>query len=248
MVGSNSIVNANNALRIKAILNESYVFKGASAKSIETLSQAASLKQVKRSTTLFKEGDACDVLYVLVSGQVTFFMNDEHGKRYTLGLVETRSIFGDMEIFSNAKGPRMSHAEAHENSEVLCIQSDVFRHVVSKDADILYRIVRYYAALLTRLTRFSLFRDVEKQLAFILVDFARRYGRIVRLDLDSEHVKQGIEIDVHLPQEFLGSLVGIPRQRINSILKSWEAKSWIRVNYSRITLLDEPALKEYSII
>lgn len=250
MTVMNSISNsdANDNTRIKAILNKSYVFKGALVESIEALSHAANFQQVKRSTTLFKEGDSCDFLYVLVSGQVTFFMNDEHGKRYTLGLVETLSIFGDMEIFSNAKGPRMSHAEAHENSEVLCIDAAVFQNVARKDADILYRIVRYYAALLTRLTRFSLFRDVEKQLAFILVDFARRYGRAVCVSLELPSPTQGVEIDVHLPQEFLGSLVGIPRQRINSILKSWEAKSWIRVNYSRITVLDEQALKDYSII
>lgn len=248
MIDTNASSDAQAERLIKDILNKSYVFKGAKAESIDAISRAARIKKVRRSVTLFKEGDACDYVYVLISGQVTFFMNDEHGKRYTLGLVETLSIFGDMEIFSNADGPRMSHAQAHENSEVLCIDGEVFNRVAKNDADILYRIVRYYAALLTRLTRFSLFRDVEKQLAFTLVDFARRYGRLVRVDLDLARPTQGIEIDVHLPQEFLGSLVGIPRQRINTILKSWEAKAWIRVNYSRIILLNEPALKKYSII
>jgi len=231
---------------VKSILLKSYVFQGASEDSISMLSEGATIRTVERSVTLFSEGDTCDYVYVLVSGHVTFFMHDEHGKRYTLGLVEEFSIFGDMEIFS--KGPRMSHAEAHENSQVLCINAPKFNNVVKNDPDILYRIVRFYAALLTRLTRFSLFRDVEKQLAFILVDFARRYGHNVSLELGTAKLTKGIEIDVHLSQEFLGSLVGIPRQRINSILKKWEEKDWIRIRYSRVILLNEPALKKYSII
>jgi len=224
------------------------VFKGAKDDSVNTLCEKATIVKVERSVALFKEGDPCDSVYILISGLVTFYMHDEHGKRFTLGLVENYSIFGDMEIFSNFAGPRVSHAEAHENSEVLCIEGSVFKDVAKNDPDILYRIVRHYAALLTRLTRFSLFRNVEKQLAFILVDFARRYGRPIRLDTEVSKSTEGIEIDVYLPQEFLGSLVGIPRQRVNSILKNWEEKAWISVNYSRVVLLDEPALKKYSII
>lgn len=235
---------------IRDVFSKSYIFARASKASVDALIKGTVVKSVAKGEALFIEGEFSENVFLLVAGRVTFFMHDEDGKRYTLGLVSDYSIFGEMEIFS--KGLRMSHAEAHEDSKVLAIHSAVFNQVVRKDPEILYRIVRFYAAILERLSRYSLFRDVEKQLAYILVDFAHRYGRPVKLDSGSkkqiEQVNEGIEIDVHLPQEFLGSLVGIPRQRINTILKIWEEKLWIKVNYSRVILLNEPALKEYSVI
>jgi CRP-like cAMP-binding protein len=233
---------------IKDVLSKSYVFAKASIDSLELLEKASSVKSLSKGEVLFEEGVSCESVYVLVAGRIAFFMHDEHGKRYTLGLVPEYSIFGDLEVFSREIGS--SHAQAHENSKVLVINSAKFKNIVRRDPEILYRFVRFYSSLLERLVRYSLFRNVDKQLAYILVDFAHRYGSPIELDSEEQQdeLKHGIEIDVHLSQEFLGSLVGIPRQRINTILKSWEESAWVKVNYSRITLINEPALKKYSII
>ena len=226
---------------IRDVLSKGYIFANAKESSLDALAAAASIKSLSKGEVLFAEGEVCRHAYILVAGRVAFYMHDESLKRYTLGLVPDYSIFGDLEIFS--KEIRSSHAEAHEESKVLVIDSATFKNIVRKDAEILYMLIRFYSNLLERLTRYSLFRDVEKQLAYIVVDFAKRYG-IHHADMAPNE----IEIDVHLSQEFLGSFVGIPRQRINVILKSWVKKEWIKINYSRITLLNEPALRAHSII
>ena len=236
----------NNKQLITSSLVSSFIFKGALPDSIAQITETAMFVQLRKGESLFVEGDKSESVYVLVEGRITFFMHDEHGKRYVLGLIADYAIFGDMEVFT--QGLRVSQAEAHEDSTVVAIPREVFIQVVKADAEIAFNIIRFYAQLLQRLSRFSLFRDVEKQLAYILVDFAGRYGKPVRLDLDLARPTEGIEIDVSISQEFLGAMLGIPRQRVNGILQAWKAKAWIRVHYNRITILNERALRQHSRI
>ncbi len=231
---------------IEDTLKHSFVFRNASKESFEKLLKGADVVDVKKGEVLFAEGDTSQYLFVLVSGRMAFLMHDQNNKRYTLGLIGDHSIFGDMELFT--KNLRVSHAEALVDSRVLRINKDLFIEIAKNDAAVSYRIVEFYAALLERLSRYSLFRDVEKQLAYILVDLAKRYRKQVRLNLELARPTQAIEIDVPLSQEFLGTMVGIPRQRVNVILKSWEAKGLIKVSYNKLIVLDEIALKKFSVI
>ena len=227
-------------------LSKSFIFKGAKESSLNSIMEQASVLSLKKKECLFVEGDASDKVYILISGRMQFLMHDENGKRCVLGLIADYGIFGDMEVFT--KGVRVSHAEAHEECQVIEMEAELFVDLVKNDSAIAFNIVRFYASLLERLSRFSLFRNIEKQLAYILIDLASRYGKSVRIDLDTARPIDGIEIDLSISQEFLGSLVGVPRQRINTTLKSWEAKSWIRVNYSRVTILDMRSLEKFSVI
>jgi CRP-like cAMP-binding protein len=231
---------------ISSTLKKGFIFKEASNESLEILNRESELVKLSKDEVLFREGEKGENVYVLVSGRVAFLMHDENDKRYTLGLIADHSIFGDMEVFSGSL--RVSHVEALSDSTIISFPKNVFVDVVKGDAGIAFNIIKFYAALLERLTRFSLFRDVEKQLAYILVDLASRYGKPVRFNLELARPSEGVEIDVPLSQEFLSTFVGIPRQRVNVILKSWEAKGWIQVNYNRLVILDSAALKKYSII
>lgn len=231
---------------IESTLKQSFVFRNASQESFDKLSKDAQVVAIAKGDVLFAEGDASQHLFVLVSGRMAFLMHDQNGKRYTLGLIGDHSIFGDMELFT--KNLRVSHAEALVDSSALKISKEVFVDVAKTDAGVSFRIVEFYASLLERLSRYSLFRDVEKQLAYILVDLAKRYRKQVRLNLELARPTQAIEIDVPLSQEILGTMVGIPRQRVNVILKSWEAKGWIKVGYNKLSVIDEVSLKKFSVI
>lgn len=222
---------------MRSVLSKCFAFSSASEASLEELGRHAIFREFKKGDSIFSEGEDSQSVYVLATGRVTFNMYDESGKQFSLGLIDDFSILGELELFST--GPRISQALAHEDCRVLMIPKASFEKVYRQDTEILVKVVRFYASVLRRLMRYSLFRDVEKQLSFLLCDMAQRFGK------ESE---EGVEIDVHLPQEFLASMVGVPRQRINMLLKNWEEKQWISLRYSRLTLLNIEALKEYSEI
>lgn len=238
--------NTQDKRLIASSVNKSFIFRGALQHSLDRIVDIARVKNIKKGEALFTEGDPSEHVYVLASGRMTFFMEDGNGKRYVLGLIADYAIFGDMEVFT--RDVRVSQAEAHEDCSVLIIDGADFVDIVKHDPEISFNIIRFYASLLQRLSRFSLFRNVEKQLAYILIDLAERYGKPVKLDFDLARPTEAIEINVSISQEFLASMLGVPRQRVNVALQTWKAQSWIRVNYNRITIINEPALRNFSVL
>ena len=66
-----------------------------------------------------------------------------------------------------------------------------------------------------------------------------------RLDDVSDPVddrEDGIDIDIHLPQEDLGRSLGASRQGISRELKQWEARGWLALDYGRLRILNTEAL------
>ena len=76
--------------------------------------------------------------------------------------------------------------------------------------------------------------SLEARLARQLLNLARSYG---------VPEQDGIRINLHLPQEDLGQLLGASRQRINAQLSDWAKLGWIAVHYGHVTLHDSAALE-----
>jgi CRP-like cAMP-binding protein len=66
---------------------------------------------------IIKEGDTGDSLYVITTGQVSIFRNDEFGKEIWIGNLEEGSFFGEFGFFSNAR--RFASVKADVETTVL---------------------------------------------------------------------------------------------------------------------------------
>ena len=60
-------------------------------------------------------------------------------------------------------------------------------------------------------------------------------------------IADGLEIRLHPPQETLAQLIGSTRQRVNQILKEWEAAGTVDQQYGHLTLLDRARLEQLAI-
>ncbi|MCY1297751.1 Crp-like helix-turn-helix domain protein [compost metagenome] len=58
-----------------------------------------------------------------------------------------------------------------------------------------------------------------------------------------ETTAEGIRLKLHLPQETLAHLTAATRQRINQVLKEWEASGLVGQQYGELVLLDPVALE-----
>jgi CRP-like cAMP-binding protein len=56
--------------------------------------------------------------------------------------------------------------------------------------------------------------------------------------------RDGIRIEIYLPQETLAELIGATRQRVNQILKRWETQKILSHEQGRILVLDEIRLRK----
>ncbi len=58
----------------------------------------------------------------------------------------------------------------------------------------------------------------------------------------------GVRLNLHLPQETFGQLIGATRQRINQIFKEWELAGIATQEYGRVILRDRERLEALAAI
>jgi CRP-like cAMP-binding protein len=156
------------------------------------------------------------------------------GKQVALTYCEPGTWFGDIALFDGL--PRTHDADVHGETTLLVVRKADFR-------DLLAQHVELYDALLRLNTRrlrlmFDLIEDLntrplQARLAKQLLLLARSYG-----------VAEGdeIRIGLQLAQEDIAQLLGASRQRVNQELKGFERSGLVRVEPTRLIVLDRAGL------
>jgi CRP-like cAMP-binding protein len=81
---------------------------------------------------------------------------------------------------------------------------------------------------------------LQERLARTLLELQRLAPR------PSEVGQQGLRINFNLTQDDMASLMGATRQRINQILRQWQAEGLVETRYRQITLLQPEKLSKLS--
>ncbi|UXH76416.1 Crp/Fnr family transcriptional regulator [Roseateles amylovorans] len=157
------------------------------------------------------------------------------GKQVTLTYVEPGTWFGDIALFDGL--PRTHDASAHGETTLLVIRKPDFK-------DLLQRHTELYEALLRlNCRRLRLMFDVVEDLN--TRPLASRLAKQILLLARSYGVTQGTEeirIGLQLAQEDLAQLLGASRQRVNQELKGFEREGAVRVEPTRLVVLNKDKL------
>lgn len=88
----------------------------------------------------FKEGELCDALYIVQTGQVRIFTTLESGHEIELALVGPGEIFGITSLF--AERPRIGTAMAIGDSNVLKIERAKLLKAIHDDPTLVFYILK----------------------------------------------------------------------------------------------------------
>jgi CRP-like cAMP-binding protein len=191
-------------------------------------------RRLRRGEKLYVLGAKPDGFYGVLSGRVRSSAISEDGKELLIALFEPGSWFGEISMFDGLG--RTHEASAVIDSEILIVPRQAFLKLLDEKPELNRFFQIMLCAKLRRcFTRIEddYFQPVSKRLAIKLAELARAYG----MPLD-----EGTLIDLHLPQEELSRMVGAARPVINRELKKLEQRNVIRVQYGRLTILDNDAL------
>ncbi len=185
---------------------------------------------------LYARGDPSDRYFGILKGRLRLSVDSADGKTVALNQADTGEWFGELGLFEG--GTRLVDATAVEPTDLLCLnRTDVLGFAMSEPA-MFMPIVELLGAriqLVGELLQETVFHDVTFRLAKRLLDLADKHG------LPAE---QGVLIDLHLPQEELGQMVGATREAVGRQLSIWKKKSWIGVSYGKITILNRAPLMQ----
>ncbi len=190
---------------------------------LQTIAKKAAIKSFDKNAVVITEGEFTKSLYVIVSGRVKIFLDDENGKELVLDSKGSGEYFGEMVL---DEGPRSASVMTTEPSTFAVISTTDFKALLLKHPEISLHVIKN----LIRMAR-GLDENV-RSLAMLDV-----YGRVSRMLLDMA-VEQGgrLVIPERLTQQEMASRVGTSREVINRIIRDLTAGGYIRIEEKTIII------------
>jgi CRP-like cAMP-binding protein len=90
----------NAAIRVQSLLRQLPLFGGMGPTALERMAGGATQLETPSKTVMFKRGDACRGLYIVVSGQVKLALQGAHGGERVVELVGPGGVFGEMAVLN----------------------------------------------------------------------------------------------------------------------------------------------------
>ncbi|GAA4419638.1 Crp/Fnr family transcriptional regulator [Georgenia halophila] len=190
---------------------------------------------LRRSETLFNEGDPGDRLYIIVDGKVKLGHTASDGRENLLAVLGPGELLGELTLFD--PGPRSTTATAVAPSRLLTLEHAALMSFLESHPSLAKHMLRALAQRLRR-TNESLadlvFSDVPGRVAKALLDLADRFGR---------PTDQGVHVSHDLTQEELAQLVGASRETVNKSLAEFVSRGWIRLEGRAVLLMEVDRLR-----
>lgn len=197
------------------------------------------VRRVTDDALLSCRGESPEEWVGVAKGAVRISSVSLAGKQISLTYVEPGTWFGDISLFDGF--PRTHDATAHGDTTLVVVRKPDFKELLQRHTEL------YEALLRLNCRRLRLMFDVVEdlntrplaaRLAKQILLLTRAYG--VRQDGDNG--EDETRIGLQLAQEDMAQLLGASRQRVNQELKGFEREGAVRVEPTRLVVLNKAKL------
>jgi CRP-like cAMP-binding protein len=202
----------------------------ASPRLRDLLRRSSTLVELSDGQILFSQGDNGDALYGVRSGQIELSVLSSAGRKLTLDVLRSGTVFGEIALFD--PGTRTATATAIGPTRVLRVRSrDLMPHIEASPALALdlVQVAGQRMRWMNRQLREHVFLPMPDRLAL----------RLLHL---TEHGREGRR-QVDMSQSDLAEFVGATREAVSKTLSGWKAKGLIEVGRGTVEILDPDALR-----
>ena len=204
-------------------------FAGFSEQEISQIDQTLVERSFGKGQMLFLDGEPCDGLYMVKSGQVRVFKTSPEGREMVMLIARPGDTFNDAPAFDG--GLNLVSASALEPAAVYIIPTQTLTAVLG-GCRAATAIIKGLAARLRYLI------SVIEDLSFRSVS-----GRLAKLLLEQAVAGEKSALTPRLTQDEMAAMVGSVRDVIGRVLRSLEREGAIRIEGHRILVINKDLLK-----
>ena len=188
-------------------------------------------RKFRKGQPIFNQGDPGDSLFLVSTGRVKLFTENEHGEQLTILLCGEGDCFGEMAVLDG--GARSASAEALEATETWVVTRNTFVDLIRQQPDISLNLISFLCSKLRV--------DLDRMEEFIFLDAYHRTGRqIIRMASEGG---EG-EFTVNITQDELARLVGSSREQVNRVLRDLSSMGHIAISRGKIKINDKTVMEQ----
>jgi len=209
------------------------LFSGLSRTSLAEIAKRVSVRRMPKLRPLFRKGDPCDGMWIVVEGQVRIFRANREGREQIVHLQGPGQSLAEVPLLDG--GPYPAHARAEEDSMLLYLPRAAFESLYREEPEIAHAIIRELGRRLRRMVglveRISL-RDVPSRVGLSLLEYARR-------------APGGGDAPFTLPhtQSEIAEQLATTRESVARALRTLREEGLIRQEGARVRIPDPEALE-----
>jgi CRP/FNR family cyclic AMP-dependent transcriptional regulator len=197
------------------VLNGINLFESLEGDDLLAISNHLVRRNFPKNSVIINEGDSTNSLYVILSGKVKVFLNDQNGKEVILNVVNEGDYFGEVSLFDD--GRRSASIMTLEDSQFAVLEKSAFLSCMSEHPELALTIIK---GLTTRLRGLS---GSVRNLALMDV-----YGRVAHTLLELAAEKDGLKvISENLTYEELAKRVGASSKMVGRVMKDLKTGGYI---------------------
>ncbi len=205
---------------VSALLRAVPIFADLDDRTLAALSARCVPRTVGAGFTLFRTGDRCHGLYIVLEGQVRVYRSSPDGREQTLAVEGPGRPVAELPLIDGGEYP--ASAVTVTPSRLIFLPRAEFEHAFRTNADVAAAVVHSLGRRLRHLVQLVetvAFRDVAARLAMWLADVADRDG-----------VRDGdvVSLTLHRTQDELATELGTARESVSRALKQLASKGLIR--------------------
>src|SRR5690606_9138948 len=159
------------------VLRAHPLFAGLSEAAIEDVARRTVSKELRRNGMLFRRGEACHGLYMVLSGRIKVYRASPDGREQVLHVEGPGRSVAELPLFDG--GPYPASARAVEDTRLLFLPRDAFQALYRTNPEIADAVIRELGRRQRRLIglveKISL-KDVPARVAAALLEYAEAAG------------------------------------------------------------------------
>jgi CRP/FNR family cyclic AMP-dependent transcriptional regulator len=136
-----------------ALLEKVPIFHGMAQVHLRRVAAIGKVEERPPGHMIFKEGDAGETFYIVLSGAVRISRFVPGMGEEALGIVKAGSYFGEMSLLDDA--PRSAHALVHERCRLFVIAKHDLEELLFVDRELAYELLWNFVRTLSKRLRES---------------------------------------------------------------------------------------------
>lgn len=212
-------------------LYENYLLAALPDEEYQRLAPHLELVRLAPRKILYEPGDNVRYAYFLKSGMVSLLSTTQDGRSVEVAMIGNEGVVGAPIIFGVSRAPYRSMVQLQGNA--MRIKAETLRGEFKRGGQLQDLLLYYAYTLLTQIAQSAAcnrFHSVEQRLCrWLLVS------------------RDCVQIDtLHLTQEFISHMLGVPRTSVTTIAGSLQKEGVIRHSRGKITILNRQHLEASS--